>query len=833
MATKRRSSKSTSKRKTNKPKAEDIRKVEAFRVEIILWGMIALSALLFISNFGFGGVVGNAISNFLFGIFGVVAYIFPIILIVGSFFGVSNKGNMFAMLKLVAVVVFAIFLCMFVALITSGDTIMTPIESYKYSVEHKFGGGIIGGFLAYFISQAFGVAGTYIIDIVVLIVCLVVITEKSAIQGFKIGGQKVMASAKESNERYQEYKRIRDEERSRRIDNKVSGVSTDRVISAKGDMFGGDEMDELQAEQLELPNIRGEKKTKLSSNGEFTSSAYAPLKTELKPEPNIVGDFIDEDTVAVQTEKDVQERAPRKPRASIEEIEKAVDNVANEIVAEETAILKPYVFPPLSLLKPGDNRRAGNTQAQLRETAQKLEQTLKTFGVNVTVTDISCGPSVTRYEIQPEMGVKVSKIVNLADDIKLNLAAADIRIEAPIPGKAAVGIEVPNAENVMVSFRDLLESNEFKNSQSKITFAVGKDIAGQTKVADIAKMPHMLIAGSTGSGKSVCINTIIMSILYKADPKEVKLIMIDPKVVELSVYNGIPHLMIPVVTDPKKAAGALHWAVAEMTDRYNKFAEIGVRDIHGYNARIDSVTPPEGQEKPKKMPQIVIIVDELADLMMVASSDVEEAICRLAQLARACGIHLIIATQRPSVNVITGLIKANMPSRIAFAVTSGVDSRTILDMNGAEKLLGKGDMLFNPQGVPKPIRVQGAFVSDKEVAEVVKFITEKNGAASYSSDVQQKLENMQSTSGNAVSISDSDGGEGRDSYFMEAAKIIIDKEKASIGMLQRYLKVGFNRAARIMDQLEEAGIVGPEEGTKPRKVLMSPEEFENFIEEGY
>ena len=506
--------------------------------------------------------------------------------------------------------------------------------------------------------------------------------------------------------------------------------------------------------------------------------------------------------------------------------------MANEILEEAAEQHKPYVFPPLSLLKPGNNKRSGNTQTELRETAQKLEQTLKTFGVNVTVTDISCGPSVTRYEIQPEMGVKVSKIVNLADDIKLNLAAADIRIEAPIPGKAAVGIEVPNKENVMVSFRDLLEAKEFKESASNITFAVGKDIAGQTKVADIAKMPHLLIAGSTGSGKSVCINTIIMSILYKADPKDVKLIMIDPKVVELSVYNGIPHLMIPVVTDPKKAAGALHWAVAEMTERYNKFAEIGVRDIHGYNARVDSIDVPEGQEAPKKMPQIVIIVDELADLMMVASNDVEEAICRLAQLARACGIHLIIATQRPSVNVITGLIKANMPSRIAFAVTSGVDSRTILDMNGAEKLLGKGDMLFNPQGIPKPIRVQGAFVSDKEVADVVKFITEKNGAASYSADVQKKLENIESSNNNTVSISDMDsGGDGRDSYFLEAAKIIIDKEKASIGMLQRYLKVGFNRAARIMDQLEEAGIVGPEEGTKPRKVLMSPEEFETFVDE--
>jgi len=829
MATKRRTS--SSKRKSNKPKAEDIRKAEEFRMEIILWAIIAVSALLFISNFGVGGVVGNAVSSFLFGIFGVIAYVFPIILIVGSFFAVSNRGNMFAILKLVAGVLFALFLCMFVALITSGETVMTPMESYEFSVQHKFGGGMIGGFLAYYISQAFGVVGTYIIDIIALIVCLVLITEKSAIQGFKDSGQKVYASAKESNERYQEYKRIRDEERSRRIDNKVSGVSTDTKL-VKTDSLFTDEMGELHAEQLELPNIRGEKKTKLSSDGAVESSGYKPLKQELKPEPNIVGDFRSEDEPV--SEPVVVERTIRKSKSSIEEIEKAVDNVANEIIAEQTAKEKPYVFPPLSLLKPGDNRRAGNTQAQLRETAQKLEQTLKTFGVNVTVTDISCGPSVTRYEIQPEMGVKVSKIVNLADDIKLNLAAADIRIEAPIPGKAAVGIEVPNAENVTVAFRDLLESSEFKNSPSKITFAVGKDIAGQTKVADIAKMPHMLIAGATGSGKSVCINTIIMSILYKADPKDVKLIMIDPKVVELSVYNGIPHLMIPVVTDPKKAAGALHWAVAEMTERYQKFAEIGVRDIHGYNARVDSVTPPEGQEKPKKMPQIVIIVDELADLMMVASNDVEEAICRLAQLARACGIHLIIATQRPSVNVITGLIKANMPSRIAFAVTSGVDSRTILDMNGAEKLLGKGDMLFNPQGVPKPIRVQGAFVSDKEVAEVVKFITEKNGAANYSADVQQKLENMESSNNNSVSISDMDGGgDGRDSYFMEAAKIIIDKEKASIGMLQRYLKVGFNRAARIMDQLEEAGIVGPEEGTKPRKVLMSPEEFEAFIDEGY
>lgn len=858
MATKRSGSSTNRKRKSSKPKAEDIRQAEEFRTELILWGIIAVSALLFISNFGIGGIVGNAVSSVLFGLFGVIAYIFPIILMVGSFFAVSNKDNMFAMVKLVAGCIFAVFLCMFVALLTSGDEVMTPLESFKYSKENQFGGGIIGGFLAYYISRAFDVAGAYIINIVTLIICFVCITGKSAIKGFKDSGEKVYQSAKENNERYREYKKIvaEEKEKSRRLDNKVSGVSIDtKIVDKKETVLSKtstaldkfDNMKEVQADQLEMPKVRSEKKTKLSSHTDIESadtvtsaeskktndavSSEKEQKRALRSEPNIVGDFVRDD-ISQETVPVPEERPTKKTKTSVEEIEKAVDNVANEILAEETAQQKPYVFPPVSLLKPGDKKRSGNTQTELRETAQKLETTLRTFGVNVTVTDISCGPSVTRYEIQPEMGVKVSKIVNLADDIKLNLAAADIRIEAPIPGKAAVGIEVPNKENVMVSFRDLLESSEFKNSASKITFAVGKDISGQTKVADIAKMPHMLIAGATGSGKSVCINTIIMSILYKADPKDVKLIMIDPKVVELSVYNGIPHLMIPVVTDPKKAAGALHWAVAEMTERYNKFAEIGVRDIHGYNARVDSIDVPEGQEAPKKMPQIVIIVDELADLMMVASNDVEEAICRLAQLARACGIHLIIATQRPSVNVITGLIKANMPSRIAFAVTSGVDSRTILDMNGAEKLLGKGDMLFNPQGVPKPIRVQGAFVSDKEVADVVKFITEKNGAASYSTDMQQKLETMETTNNTTVSISDGDNaGDGRDSYFMEAAKIIIDKEKASIGMLQRYLKVGFNRAARIMDQLEEAGIVGPEEGTKPRKVLMSQEEFETFIDE--
>ncbi len=519
----------------------------------------------------------------------------------------------------------------------------------------------------------------------------------------------------------------------------------------------------------------------------------------------------------------------KNPKSSREEQQAAMEDVASEIAQSDEEEKPAYVFPPLSLLARPQKGMSGNSDADVRETAVKLQNTLHSFGVNVTVTNVSCGPSVTRYELLPEQGVKVSRIVNLSDDIKLNLAAADIRIEAPIPGKPAVGIEVPNKENSAVLLRELIESDEFQNAASSLSFAVGKDIAGKVVVADIAKMPHLLIAGATGSGKSVCINTLIMSILYKADPQDVKLIMIDPKVVELSVYNGIPHLFIPVVTDPKKASGALNWAVAEMTERYQKFAQYGVRDLKGYNAKVEAIKDIEDPGKPKKLPQIVIIVDELADLMMVAPGEVEDAICRLAQLARACGIHLIIATQRPSVNVITGLIKANMPSRIAFSVSSGVDSRTIIDMNGAEKLLGKGDMLFYPQGYQKPARVQGAFVSDREVSDVVQFLTQKNDAGSYSREMEEQMSKIQSAA--SASMGAPSSGDEIDSNFVEAGKFIIEKEKASIGMLQRVFKIGFNRAARIMDQLSEAGVVGPEEGTKPRKVLMTMEEFEQYIDE--
>ncbi len=503
--------------------------------------------------------------------------------------------------------------------------------------------------------------------------------------------------------------------------------------------------------------------------------------------------------------------------------------ISKNIEAAEKKMPKKYIFPPLSRLQKGSGASADNTQ-ELKETAMRLQQTLNTFGVRVTVTDISQGPSVTRYELQPEQGVKVSKIVSLTDDIKLNLAATDIRIEAPIPGKAAVGIEVPNKETMGVALRDLFESKEFKEFPSNIAFAVGKDIAGQIVVADIAKMPHMLIAGATGSGKSVCINTLIMSILYKAHPDDVKMIMVDPKVVELSVYNGIPHLLIPVVTDPKKASAALHWAVSEMNERYRLFADYNVRDLKGYNKKVEAQRESGDETAPAKMPQIVIIVDELADLMMVAPGEVEESICRLAQLARACGIHLIIATQRPSVDVITGLIKANMPSRVAFSVSSGVDSRTILDMNGAEKLLGKGDMLFYPQGYSKPARVQGAFVSDKEVSDVVDFLKNQSLGNTYAEDIEEKLKNFSSSSSGESGGAEGASG-GVDEYFADAGKFIIEKDKASIGMLQRMFRIGFNRAARIMDQLCDYGVVGEEEGTKPRKVLMSMEQFEQLLEE--
>ena len=868
MATRKRQS--SSGRKTKKERMQEMERAEEFRREIILWIIVAVSLLLFISNLGIGGKVGGAVSGFFFGLFGMIAYIFPIILLVGSFFGISNKDNAFAIVKLVAAILFAVFICVFLYLVVYGKEVVTPATAFADSRQTKIGGGLVGALIGYFIVPAFGLIGSYIIDIIVLIVTLVLITGKSAMRGMKAGGEKVYASARENSEKYQEYRQYKAEEKAkRRRDRKVSGVSTDTKIVDKGAEPNkiSDEMGEIHIDSYsQFPEVKEEQLTRLTyeSMAEFlpneniapsvpepapadtyAANPYAanipaweaaPVTQERQAMESTIPE-IDPLDIEIQAPEELFEEPPvvektkRRARANADEIETGIKEVEETISKSENNSVSGYVPPDINILHKGDANAVGNTKAQLKETAEKLEKTMQIFGVKAKVTDYCCGPTVTRYEVQPELGVKVSKIVNLADDIKFALAATDVRIEAPIPGKSAVGIEVPNAQNVTVPFRDLVESQEFKSKKSPITFALGRDIAGQVVVADLAKMPHLMIAGSTGSGKSVCINTIITSILYKAGPDEVKLIMIDPKVVELSVYNGIPHLLIPVVTDPKKAAGALNWAVQEMTDRYQKFADANVREINGYNEKIETMEVPEGQERPKKMERIVVIVDELADLMMVASKDVETAICRLAQLARAAGIHLIIATQRPSADVITGIIRANMPSRIAFAVSTATDSRIILDQAGADRLLGKGDMLFNPQGAPTPHRIQGAFISDNEIAAIIDDVKEKNGESASNEAIQNAV-NAAQVSSQAVAISD--GGaddDGRDALFTDAAKIIVDKEKASIGMLQRYLKVGFNRAARIMDQLEEAGIVGPEEGTKPRMVLVTTEELSSIIDE--
>ena len=510
--------------------------------------------------------------------------------------------------------------------------------------------------------------------------------------------------------------------------------------------------------------------------------------------------------VAEEMPAEIPAPEPAKPEAQKE--------TAQQPAAPAEPAEKPYVFPPISLLGRDPGNSSGSGIMEQQKNGRKLEMTLKSFGVEARVINVSAGPTVTRYEVSPSQGVKVSKIVNLADDIALNLAASGIRIEAPIPGKAAVGIEVPNKETKSVYLRTVLESDAFRKHPSKLAFALGEDITGNPIVTDIAKMPHLLIAGATGSGKSVCINTLITSILYKADPKEVKLLLVDPKVVELSVYNGIPHLLIPVVTDPKKASAALNWAVREMLERYNDFAACGVRDIKGFNAMKEEKGEPEA-----KMPQIVIIIDELADLMMAAPGEVEDSICRLAQMARAAGMHLIIATQRPSVDVITGVIKANIPSRLAFAVSSGIDSRTILDMVGAEKLLGKGDMLFYPSGQAKPSRIQGAFVTDKEVEQIVDFLR-KSSRPGYTQEMVDQI--------TAVAKTASGPSEETDEFFEQAVDLILEKEKASVSMLQRQFRIGYNRAARLMDELERRGLVGPEEGSKPRKVLITRAQWEEM-----
>lgn len=834
----------TKKNTSNKTESSKDNKV---LTEVMVLTLMAICIIVFLTNFGVGGIVGKAISSFFFGLLGIMEYIFPILVFIAVIFSISNKNNSVARVKLIFSVLELIFVCSLIQLISGSHAKEWSVADYYiHSKATKTGGGFLGGMLCKLFCTWFGTAGAYIFTIVLIIISLVIITEKSFIGGVKKGSRKVYDTAKKDVKEYRADVDVKRRERERKRELKESEAYRREKKSAKGVTFNTLIEDNNAKESVynfekasdfpkEKQNISDEEYDDICKASEYEMRHYQDEQSS-PFEP-----AYEEYEVAATANEHAKPEAEQKTEQKTENVSNEEENpidmelirnelekehltkesaavADSEIKKEKNASNKParkYKFPPLSLLKHANAGVGGTGGMEHKEVAGKLQEVLRTFGVNARVVSVSVGPTVTRYELEPEMGTKVSKIVSLADDIKLNLAAADIRIEAPIPGKSLVGIEVPNKSSSAVMLGDLISSKNFKNHKSKICFAAGKDIGGEIVIADIAKMPHLLIAGQTGSGKSVCVNTIIMSILYHASPEEVKLIMVDPKVVELNVYNGIPHLLTPVVTDPKKATAALNWAVAEMMKRYKLFADAGVRNLEGYNEKISDTDE-------EKMAQIVIIVDEFADLMMVASKEVEDAIVRLAQLARAAGIHLILATQRPTVNVITGLIKANVPSRIAFSVASATDSRTILDTGGADKLLGKGDMLFFPNGYPKPVRVQGAFVSDEEVAEVVQFLKDNNQCEAYSEEVHEHISNP------GFEESQAFGGE-EDQYFAEAGKFIIEKERASIGMLQRVFKIGFNRAARIMDQLGEAGVVGPEEGTKPRKVLMTMEEFEQYL----
>ena len=980
---------------------------------------VAVMLLLFLCNFGIIGAFGKAVSGFMFGVWGFMAYVFPPFAVVALFFYKANKGNRTAMKKLIAstVLYFLIsIICDMISKTGVGMESYSFVELFKLGKGGRCGGGLISGSIAYLIKSGLGNVGLILILILCIVICLIVLTEKSFIEAIKNKGSDLIGKGKTFYEEREERRRSRqiaanDPARLPNLHDKLKGNVNPQTADNGSEEYYGDDQEDVKKEIAELPPVpvantepeykptirdamrerwnatkekhAEEKKLsreakendsilkvaqpreerpaydeyrqrqdvhEISGNRQYAPSGYddrynnaanepddntyieesgimnarlqrgdtmvdmygRPVfnftKQDVRSEHNIelkeqyepmdgededqpyddfsprpaYEDDYREDTYNTEntyhtdntynTENayntgehpvnkvitKVPERTRPRAVAPADDTEKVsvADRIRENAASRGSDASAPaapakqvndepayrnaaYTIPPISYLKAAKAGK-GSSKEELEETKRNLQDTLHYFGVNVEMTDAVRGPSVTRYEMTLEPGTKVSKILGLADDIKLALASADIRIEAPIPGKSAVGIEVPNKENSMVSLRELIDSKEFKDSESSLSFAVGKNIGGDVIISDIGKMPHVLIAGATGSGKSVCINTLIMSIIYKSSPEDVQMIMIDPKVVELSVYNGIPHLMLPVVTDPKKAAAALAWGVKEMDLRYKKFAELGVRDLKGYNEKISIMSDSELREISTselshfKLPKIVIIIDELADLMMVCGKEVEEAICRLAQLARACGIHLVVATQRPSVDVITGLIKANMPSRMAFAVSSGVDSRTILDTVGAEKLLGKGDMLFFPQGKSKPERVQGAFVSDDEVSKVVGFLKDQrlhNEFAQKSGISSQTLENMASSGSKSsgASADDSDAN-GRDELFAEAGRCIINSGKASIGYLQRMLKIGFNRAARIMDSLAEEGVVGAESGTKAREILMTIEEFESYLE---
>lgn len=827
------------------------------REEAILILSFLVSLLLLLSNLGFCGIVGEGLSQGLVFLFGSFSVLFPFVLFFLVAFTMANRNNPMIMRKIPFICFLYIFLGAFLPVLILGKSI--PEDLTDLLTE----GGVLPGIFLLFLKQFLGSLGAMIVLFFAILLCLVMITEKPLMSLFALfsvqTAEKAGRRAKSDLQRISQTAReALEERRSRREEREADFQTTDFHLEdfkeeREVSLLEAEENKEKEALRSDLLSVKEELDLINSKKEDWKEDSFTVegLSDSSKEEELFPEDFSEID--AVPKSQSLKKQSMKEEPLDEEELKKRLlqgdpssrvvytadgrriasdnENLQKRIqekkeeeltvdsVPEKAA--KPYVFPPLSLLKRSHSQEE-EKRSEIEKNAQTLKETLKSFGITVSISNVSVGPSVTRYELQPEQGVKLAKIVSLSNDIKMRLAAADIRIEAPIPGKSAVGIEVPNKNSQVVYLGDILSSPAFLENRMKLAFGVGKDIGGKVVVTDIAKMPHLLVAGATGAGKSVSINTLIMSILYRYSPEEVRMIMVDPKVVELQVYNGIPHLLIPVVTDPKKAAAALNWAVAEMTSRYKKFAAYGVRDLSGYNEKIRGLTEEEREKEGLSvLPQILIIIDELADLMMVSASEVEDAIVRLTQLARACGMHLIIATQRPSVNVITGLIKANVPSRIAFSVSSGVDSRTIIDMNGAEKLLGKGDMLFFPQNLPKPIRVQGAFVSDEEVAKVTEFL-KSQGEAEYNHSISKSLE-KEATEETGGSQSD------RDELFAEAGSLVIETDKASIGFLQRKFRIGFNRAARIMDQLAAEHVVGEEEGTKARKVLMNMEEFEELL----
>lgn len=804
-----------------------------------------------LSTFSLMGSLGKALSSFLFGMFGITAYVMPVFIFVMICMIVANISSS----EIIKKIIYIFFMCWgflsFIQLIYVGNEYGLKMASiYKDCSENHAGGGLLGGFPVALVASVLGVVGAYVLTIAFILTMIALVSGKSIIRELTDTSKDLYDYAKEDYAymKNNSQERIANRERNRQgrkrfkdmsgVDMASSNVSPDAKINKdiheiQRKVYRGHVSDNIDIDTSKIITSDVDNEIQVEAQNDIQTEVQNMVQDKISDEVKDVGEFRPKERIQVSKAAKAAMKRKAYSGTSIEavpntkpdlELNKANGKSAgkNITAGSKAAADGSYMMPPLNLLKKGPlQKRAVSRSRGLSETAVKLQETLNAFGVNASVINESRGPSVTRYELQPETGTKVSKITALADDIKLNLAASDIRIEAPIPGKAAVGIEVPNQEREPVFLRDLLESSELKQNQSKLAFAAGMDIAGKVVVADIAKMPHMLVAGTTGSGKSVFTNSIIMSILFRTKPEEVRMIIVDPKVVEFGVYNGIPHLLTPVVTDPKKAAGALNWAVGEMNRRYKEFAKYNVRDIKGYNQKLKEMNNTVDGEYVANMPQIVIIIDELADLMMVASKEVETSICRLAQLARAAGLHLIIATQRPSVDVVTGLIKANIPSRVSLLVSSGTDSRTIIDCNGGEKLLGNGDMLFYPSGYIKPVRLQGAFVSDGEVQDVVNFIKEHNVDVKYDEEVS----NATITAGDATG-SDSASKDEQDPLFEKAAEFVVEKQKGSTSMLQRMFKIGFNRASRLIDQMEKNGIVGGDEGTKPRKVLMSKEQFE-------